>query len=72
MTKIPYGALAMVTMVDKLYGGLQQLLAGARKFDIKNITRGEIFSGNRETAKETGIAHMCDANDESAKKILNS
>jgi hypothetical protein len=72
MTHIPYGAIAMYTMVDKLYGGLQQLLAGARKFDIKNITRGEIFSGNRETAKETGIAHMCDANDESAKKILNS
>jgi hypothetical protein len=48
------------------------VLAGARKFDVKNISRGEIFSGNRETAKETGIAHMCDANDESAKKILNS
>jgi len=72
MTHVPYGALAMVTMVDKLYGGLQQLLAGARKFDVKNIARGDIFSGNRETARETGIAHMCDANDESAKKILNS
>ncbi len=48
------------------------VLAGARKFDVKNISRGELFSGNRETAKETGIAHMCDANDESAKKILNS
>ena len=72
MAHVPYGALAMVTMVDKLYGGLQQLLAGARKFDVQNIARGDIFSGNRETAKETGIAHMCDANDESAKKILNS
>ncbi len=72
MAQVPYGAIAMVTMVDKLYGGLQQLLAGARKFDVKNISRGDIFSGNRETARETGIAHMCDANDESAKKILNS
>ena len=71
MARVPYGAIAMYTQVDKLYGGLQQLLAGARKFDIKNITRGDIFSGNRETTKETGIAHMCDANDESAKKILN-
>ena len=71
MTQIPYGALAMVTMVDKLYGGLKQLLAGARKFDVRNISRGDIFSGNRETARETGISHMCDANDESAKKILN-
>jgi hypothetical protein len=72
MSQVPYGAIAMYTMVDKLYGGLQQLLAGARKFNIKNISRGDIFSGNRETAKETGIAHMCDANDESAKKILNA
>ena len=72
MVHIPSGAIAKVTMVDQLYGGLQQLLAGARKFYVRNVSRGEIFSGNRETAKETGIAHMCDANDESAKKILNA
>jgi hypothetical protein len=50
---------------------LQQLLAGARKFSALQITRDDIFSGNRETARETGIRHMADANDESAKKILN-
>ncbi len=72
MENIPYGAIAIYTMLDKLYGGLQQLLAGARKFSVTNIRRGDIFSGNRETARETGIPHMCDANDESAKKILNS
>jgi hypothetical protein len=32
----------------------------------------DIFAGNRETARETGIRHMADANDESAKKILNT
>ena len=71
MAHIPYGAIAIYTMVDKLYGGLQQLLAGARKFSVTHIRRGDIFAGNRETARETGISHMCDANDESAKKILN-
>jgi hypothetical protein len=71
MKNIPYGAIALYTMVDKLYCGLQQLLAGARKFSVKQITRHDIFAGNRETADETGIKHMCDANDESAKKILN-
>jgi glutamate synthase domain-containing protein 2 len=72
MKNVPYGAIAFYTLVDKLYCGLQQLLAGARKFSANQITRDDIFAGNRETARETGIRHMADANDESARKILNS
>jgi len=72
MKNIPYGAIAFITMADKLACGLQQLLAGARKFDLQQITRNDIFAGNRETAQETGITHVSDANDESAKKILSS
>ncbi len=72
MKNIPYGAIAFWTLVDKLACGLQQLMAGARKFSLNQITRNEIFSGNRETAKETGIPHVSDVNDEGAKKILNS
>ncbi|MCP4350726.1 MAG: FMN-binding glutamate synthase family protein [Desulfobacterales bacterium] len=72
MKNIPYGAIAFYTMADKLSCGLQQLMAGARKFSMDQITRGDIFSGNRETAKETGIPHVSDVNDESARKILNS
>ena len=48
------------------------MLAGARKFSVNQVTRGDIFSANRETAKETGIPHVSDVNDESARKILNS
>ncbi|SHK73232.1 glutamate synthase (NADPH) GltB2 subunit [Desulfatibacillum alkenivorans DSM 16219] len=72
MKHIPYGAIAFYTMADKLSCGLQQLMAGARKFQINQITRSDIFAGNRETAAETGITHITDANDESARKILNS
>ena len=72
MKKIPYGAIAFYTLADKLAGGLQQLLAGARKFSVNKIKRTDIFSGNRETARETGIPHVSDVNDEFAKKILNS
>ena len=72
MKDIPYGALAIWTLGDKLAGGVQQLMAGARKFSLDQITRKEIFSGNRETEKETGIPFMGDVEDESAKKILNS
>ncbi|MCG8550046.1 MAG: glutamate synthase-related protein [Desulfobacterales bacterium] len=72
MQNIPYGAIAFYTLADKLGCGLQQLMAGARKFSLNKITRHEIFSGNRETAEETGIPHVADVNDESARKILNS
>ncbi len=72
MKNIPYGAIAFYTLADKLACGLQQLLAGARKFSINNISRNELFAGNRETARETGIPHVSDVNDESAKSILNS
>lgn len=72
MKKIPYGAIGFYTLADKLGCGLQQLMAGARKFSLNQITRQEIFAGNRETAKETGIPHVTDVNNESAKKILNS
>ncbi|MBV5318641.1 MAG: FMN-binding glutamate synthase family protein [Desulfobulbaceae bacterium] len=70
MKNIPYGAIAMWTMADKLACGLQQLMAGARKFQLNKVTRNDLFAGNRETAKETGITYITDAKDEIAKKIL--
>lgn len=72
MKNIPYGAIAMWTMADKLACGLQQLMAGARKFRIDKLSRNDLYAGNRETAKETGITYITDAKDESAKKILAS
>jgi hypothetical protein len=71
MKNIPYGAIAFCTLADKLACGLQQLMAGARKFSLYEIARSDLMSGNRETAIETGIPHVSDINDESAKKILN-
>ncbi|MCP3922892.1 MAG: FMN-binding glutamate synthase family protein [Desulfobacterales bacterium] len=71
MKNIPYGAIAFWTMADKLACGIQQLMAGARKFSLDQISREDLFSGNRETAVETGIPHVSDYNDEIAKKILN-
>ncbi|MFH1487814.1 MAG: glutamate synthase-related protein [Pseudomonadota bacterium] len=70
MKNIPYGAIAFWTLADKLACGLQQLMAGARKFSLDQVSRNDLMSGNRETARETGIPHVADRNDESAKKIL--
>ncbi len=70
MKEIPYGAVAVWTLADKLAAGLQQFMAGARKFSLNAITRDDIYSGNRETEQETGIPFITDVADAKAKKIL--
>ncbi len=72
MKNIPYGAIAMWTCADKLNAGLQQLMAGTRKFSTPEITRNDIYSGNRETEKETKIPFITDVHNETAYRILNS
>jgi glutamate synthase domain-containing protein 2 len=70
MKNIPYGAVAVWTLADKLAAGLQQFMAGARKFSLPAITRDDVFSANRETEQETGIPFITDVADAKAKKIL--
>ncbi len=70
MKNIPYGAIAFCTLADKLSAGLQQLLAGARRFKLSELCRNDIAAANRETAQETGIGFITDVQDEIAKKIL--
>ncbi len=72
MKNITYGAIAMCTLADKLAAGLQQLMAGARKFKLSDITRNDIYSANRETEAETKISFITDVQDESAKRIIIS
>ena len=72
MKNIPFGAIAMVGYADKVSCGLQQFMAGARKFNISEITRDDLIAANRETAAETGIPYMTEALDQSAKAILNA
>ncbi|MBU1247484.1 MAG: FMN-binding glutamate synthase family protein, partial [Proteobacteria bacterium] len=64
MASLPFGAIAAWTLADKLGAGLQQLLAGARKFNISEISRNDIVSANRETEKETKIPFITDVQDD--------
>ncbi len=70
MKNIPYGAIAMFAFADKLACGLQQFMAGARKFSLDEISRDDLISANRETEEVTGLAFMTDAKNEEALKIL--
>ncbi len=72
MENIPFGAIAMYGFADKLAGGLQQFMAGARKFNLSEITRDDLVSANRETEEVTGIPYMTELEDQAAKAVLNS
>jgi glutamate synthase domain-containing protein 2 len=52
MKNIPFGAIALWTFADKIGAGLQQFMAGARKFSVDGITRDDIYAANRETEKQ--------------------
>jgi glutamate synthase domain-containing protein 2 len=71
MKNIPFGAVALCGYADKLSAGLQQFMAGARKFRLSEIRRNDLIAANRETAEVTGIPFMTEAMDDRAREILN-
>jgi glutamate synthase domain-containing protein 2 len=71
MANIPFGAIAMYGYADKLGCGLQQFMAGARKFALDQIKREDLMAANRATAEVAGIPYMTDAQNDSALEILS-
>jgi hypothetical protein len=69
---IPLGAIGIFSYADKLKVGLQQLMAGARCFNISAISRKEIMSLTRECADVTGIPYIMDAYRDEAMEILEA
>ncbi|GIM29255.1 archaeal-type glutamate synthase [NADPH] [Clostridium polyendosporum] len=69
--EIPLGAIGIYSYADKLKTGLQQLMAGARCFNISSISRSELMSLTEECVKVTKIPYLMDAYREEALEILN-
>ena len=68
--RIPTGSIGMLTYFDRLNAGLQQLMAGARKFALKYMTRDDLTSLTREAADVSGIPYVMDGDREEVDKIL--
>jgi glutamate synthase domain-containing protein 2 len=68
--RIPTGAIGMITYFDRLNAGLQQIMAGARKFSLKYITRDDLASLTRHAAEISGIPYVMDADREEVDRIL--
>ncbi len=72
MAHVPYGAVAMYGYADKLGCGLQQFMAGARRFNLSEICRDDLMAANRETAEVSKIPFMTEALNEEAMTILTA
>ena len=68
--KIPAGAIGMITYFDRLNAGLQQFMAGARKFALKYITREDLLALTRESAEVSGIPYVMESDQDEVEKIL--
>ncbi|HSB31738.1 MAG TPA: FMN-binding glutamate synthase family protein [Candidatus Sulfobium mesophilum] len=69
-SEIPAGALGMYTFCDRLQLGLQQLMAGARKFGTQHIDRSDLVSLTQNASEVTGIPYVMESDVKEAKSIL--
>lgn len=70
--KLPTGALGLYTYYERLAQGLQQLMAGSRKFAIEHITRDDLAALTNEASKISGIQYIMDTDKGKVERILNS
>ncbi len=68
---IPLGAVGIYSAGEKIRVGLQQLMAGARKWRVDFMSRKDLASLTEECAKVTGIPYIMDAYREEAIEIIN-
>jgi len=68
--KLPAGAIGMYSYIDRLRQGLQQLMAGARKFALKYIDRDDLVALSQEAAEISGIPYIMDSDRAEVEKIL--
>jgi glutamate synthase domain-containing protein 2 len=68
---MPLGAIGIYSATEKLRVGLQQLMAGARKWKPDLIGRYDLTSLTEECAKVTGIPYVMDSYREEALRIID-
>ena len=69
---LPMGALGLYTFCQKLQVGLQQLMAGARRFRMNAVSRDDLMALTAEAAKVSGIPYVMEAYRDEAEAILES
>ena len=70
--QMPLGAIGVYSFSQKLKVGLQQLMAGARRFRVDAICRDDLAALTEEAAKVSGIPYVMDAYRQDAMAVMNS
>jgi len=71
LKEIPWEGVGLYSYLsDRIGVGLQQLMAGSRKWRLSLLSRSDIFSLTERAAKVTGIPLAEDADEEAIRRIL--
>ncbi len=70
--QLPPGAIGMFTYIERLMQGLQQLMAGARKFALSYVDRDDLVALTAAAANVTGIPYVMESDEEEAERILSA
>ncbi len=68
---VPISGLGVYSYYQRLATGLRQLMAGARRFSLAEITRDDIFALTREASEVSGLPYIMDYDREAADRILS-
>ncbi len=68
--KLPPGAIGMYSYIDRMKQGLQQLMAGARKFALEHIDRNDLVALTKDAADVSGIDYVMDSDAKEVDEIL--
>jgi len=68
--KLPVGAIGYYTYYQRVAQGLRQLMAGARKFAVKHISRDDIASLTPEASRISGIPMVSEVDRRAVDDIL--
>jgi len=68
--EFPLGAVGVYSFTQKLRVGLQQMMAGTRKFRVDAISRDDLTALTEEAAKVSGIPYVMDAYRQQAMEIM--
>lgn len=68
--EIPWEAVGLYTYLDRIKVGLQQLMAGSRKWRLDLLTRNDLISLTERAARVTGIPLPEDAEVDAIERIL--
>lgn len=70
--KIPPGAIGLYTYYQRVAQGLRQLMCGARKFQLKYISRDDIAALTPRATEISGIPLVTDTDREEVEQVLRA